>query len=65
MRCRLSSDDSPKWKFIEILNYTFKRYSGREALALENKIVFFGCNYITFELEKCEKREQLKVVRKS
>ena len=62
--CRLSSNYPVKWKFIHFSNFNFKRYYDREALVVENKIVYFGVNNknATFLLEQ-EESEQLKVVR--
>ena len=40
MQCRLSSKS--KWEFMSIPKYSFNGYHNREAVLVENKIVFFG-----------------------
>ena len=51
---------------MKIKNYSFKGFYNREAINVENKIVYFGehHNNITFVLEKEEEADRLKVVRK-
>ena len=56
MRCNLSSNYESKSEFMNLPNYNFKGYFDREALVVENKIVYFG-NWIkkaTFVLERDE-----------
>ena len=50
---------------MNIQNYSFTRYYNREALVVENKIVYFGWSNknATFVLERDEESEHLKVVR--
>ena len=61
----LTSNGPPNWKFMDVSNYSFKKYCLREAFVLENKVVYFGSwnVKIAFVLEKEEDSEQLKVVR--
>ena len=49
---------------MDLANYNFSKYHNREALALENKIVYFGREHVnsTFVLEREEEAEQLSVV---
>ena len=65
MQCRLSSTYATEWKFVDLPNYSFKRYQEREAVVVENAIVYFGVNNkkSTFVLEQDEESEQLQVVR--
>ena len=65
MQCRLSSTYAAEWKFMDLSNYSFKGYCWREAFAVGNKIVYFGClkKNATFVLEEEEESEQLKAVR--
>ena len=65
MRCRLSPTYRAKWEFMDLPIYNFNGYHCREALAAENKIVYFGanCENATFVLEQEGESEQLKVVR--
>ena len=65
MWCRLSSTYPAKWEFMDFPIYSFNGYYWREALAVENKIVYFGSNNqkVTFVLEQEGESEQLKVVR--
>ena len=65
MQCHLSSTYAAEWKFMNIQNYSFKGYKYREALVVENKIVYFGDwnKKATFVLEMEEESKQLKVVR--
>ena len=63
----LSSKTPHIWKFMDVPNYHFEReYYVREALVVENKIVYFGYwnKNATFVLKQEEKSEKLKVVRK-
>ena len=50
---------------MELQNYSFKQFCQRNALVLEDKIVYFGsCDEKgSFVLEREEDSEQLKVVR--
>ena len=66
MWCRLGSNQSPKWKFMEIPNFSFNGYSRREALVVENKIVYFGSSdeNASFVQEEGEESGKLKVARK-
>ena len=50
---------------MDVEKYNFREYCYREAVAVENKVVYFGSNNVdsTFVLEKEEESEQLKVVR--
>ena len=54
--CDLNSIGKLSWKPLELHNYNFKDYYYRAALALGNKIVYFGSNNTmkTFVLEKDE-----------
>ena len=63
--CSLASNDPPNWKSMELQNHSFKGYCVREAFAVGNKIVYFGCynHNATFVLEKEEEEEKLRVVR--
>ena len=65
MQCRLSSTYVAEWKFMNIQNNCFKRYYDREALVVENKIVYFGWSNLnaTYVLERDKESGQLKVVR--
>ena len=65
MWCQLSSTYPSKWKFMDLPIYNFNGYYWRYALAVENKIVYFGasCKNTTFVLEQEEGGEQLNVVR--
>ena len=67
MQCLLSSTYAAEWKFVDLPKYSFKEYYNREALVVENKIVYFGWRNknATFVLERDEESEQLKVVRKT
>ena len=40
--CGLSSRAQPEWKVMDVVDYNFKGYRSREALVVENKIVYFG-----------------------
>ena len=40
--CSLLSNDPPQWKSMDLENYSFEGYRGREALVARNKIVYFG-----------------------
>ena len=61
MRCNLSSNYASEWKFVDLLNYSFTGYQNREALVVENAIVYFGWSSkdATFVLEVEEESEQL------
>ena len=50
---------------MDVEKYNFREYCYREAVSVENKVVYFGSNNVdsTFVLEKEEESEQLKVVR--
>ena len=63
--CSLLSNDPPKWKSMDLENYSFKGYRWREALVVGNKIVYFGSNNqnATFMLEE-EEEGTLRVTRK-
>ena len=63
--CRLKSKYVTSWQFMDLSNSNFKGYSWREALVVENKIVYFGSSNEnrTFVLEKEEQSEKLRVVR--
>ena len=63
MWCQLSSSYLTDWKIMDLPNYSFKGHCVRDALVVENKIVYFGSSdkYVTFVLEE-EEGEQLKVV---
>ena len=65
MQCRLSSTYVAEWKFMNIQNNCFNGYHNREAVLVENKIVYFGNWHkkATFVLERDEESEQLQVVR--
>ena len=67
MQCRLSSTYAAEWKFVDLPLYSFKRYYDREALVVENTIVYFGWSdkNATFVLERDEDSEQLNVVREN
>ena len=63
--CSLLSNGPPKWKSMDLENYSFKGYYDREALVVGNKIVYFGSNNqnATFVLEE-EEEGKLRVVRR-
>ena len=65
IQCRPSSNYPAKWKFMDLSNYNFKGYCFREALVVEDKIVYFGSSDVeaTFVLEQEQESEQLVVIR--
>ena len=61
----MSEVDDPEWRGIKVAGFNFKGSYYHNALAVGDKIVFFGSNYYkkTLVLEKENESEQLIVVR--
>ena len=64
VRCHLSPSGLQEWKLVDLPNYNFIGYSEREAVVVENKIVYFGFRYKprTFVLEIDEQSDEIKCV---
>ena len=63
--CVLTSTRPFNWKFMDLTPYNFQGYWARQALVVENKVVYFGSTQSSpsFVIEREEDSEKLKVVR--